>query len=64
MSSVIIRIGLRYFAAALVSYGVLSEDSFSYDPDVTQMVQVGLGAATAAAAEGWYWLAHKFGWSK
>jgi hypothetical protein len=66
MSSVIIRIALRYVAAALVSHGLLSADmsDFAYDPDIAEMVQVGAGIATAAAAEGWYYFARKFGWAK
>lgn len=66
MSTVVIRIALRYVAAALVSHGLLSADmtDFSYDPDIAEAIQVGIGAVVAAAAEGWYYLAHRFGWAK
>jgi len=66
MSAVAIRIGLRYVAAFLVSHGLMAEGvtDFVYDPDLSEMVQVGLGAVTAGAAEGWYYLAHRFGWAK
>ena len=66
MSPVIIRIGLRYVAAALVSLGLISPDLafFQYDPDVEAAVQVGLGTVAGAAAEGWYFFARRFGWAK
>lgn len=66
MSSVAIRIGLRYIAAALVSHGLLSPDVayLQYDPDVETALQVGLGAVTGVAAEGWYYFARRFGWAK
>lgn len=66
MSSVAIRIALRYIAAGLVSHGLLSADmtDFAYDPDIAEAVQVGIGVVTAGAAEGWYYLAHRFGWAK
>ncbi len=63
MTSVLIRIGLRYGAAFLVARGFLSADdgaTLATDPDV-QMV---IGTALGALAEGWYFLARKFGWSK
>lgn len=54
---------LRYGAAFLVARGFLSADdgaTLATDPDV-QMV---IGTALGALAEGWYFLARKFGWSK
>lgn len=63
MTSVIIRIGLRYGAAYLVARGLLSPDdgaSLATDPDVQMLI----GTAMGAAAEGWYWAARRFGWSK
>jgi hypothetical protein len=63
MTSVIIRIGLRYGAAFLVARGLLSPDdgaTLATDPDV----QLVAGMAAGAVAEGWYFLARKFGWSK
>lgn len=63
MTSVIVRIGLRYGAGYLVLHGLLSAEdgaTLSTDPDVQMLV----GAAIGAATEGWYLLARKFGWSK
>jgi hypothetical protein len=63
MTSVIIRIGLRYGAGYLVLKGLLSPDDASTlatDQDVQMIVGVAVGAVT----EGWYFLARKFGWSK
>ena len=62
MISVIIRIGLRYGAAYLVARGLLSPDdgaTLATDPDV----QMALGVAMGAAAEGWMMLAKRFGWA-
>lgn len=63
MTAVLIRIGLRYGAAVLVARGFLTDDagsSLATDPDI----QLALGVALGAAAEGWYFLARRFGWSK
>lgn len=63
MTSVIVRIGLRYGAAYLVARGLLSPDdgaTLATDPDV----QLAVGAAMGAAAEGWWMLARKFGWER
>lgn len=62
MTFVIIRIALRYGAAALVARGLLSPDdgaTLATDPDVQMLV----GLAMGAVAEGWHFLAQKFGWS-
>jgi GTP cyclohydrolase III len=56
----IARIVLRYAAAALVTYGVISEDignQIATDPDLLMIVGLGLGAAAEAA----YALAKKRG---
>jgi hypothetical protein len=63
MTSVLARIGLRYAAAALITRGLLSPDdgaTIMNDPDVQLVVGAGLGVLS----EGWYWLAHRFGWAK
>lgn len=63
MTSVIIRIALRYGAGYLVLKGLLSpEDASTLATD--QDVQMVVGMAAGAIAEGWYFLARKFGWSK
>lgn len=67
MLSVVIRIGLRYGAGVLVARGLIGSDdasAFSTDPDIQMALETGAGLALSAAAEGWYWLAHRFGWSK
>ncbi|MBW9054867.1 hypothetical protein [Rhizobium mesosinicum] len=67
MTLVFIRILLRYLAAILVTRGLIAPDlgeMISRDPDVAMTLQVASGALIAAVAEGWYFLAHKFGWAK
>ncbi|WP_421912719.1 hypothetical protein [Mesorhizobium sp.] len=67
MTSVIVRIALRYFAGILVARGLLSADdggTFSADPDIQMIVETGAGLAIGGITEGWYWMARKFGWSK
>ncbi|MDK2769928.1 MAG: hypothetical protein KYX69_19695 [Sphingomonas sp.] len=67
MTAVLIRIALRYVAGFLIAKGLLSPDLGDYvtsDPDIAGMVEVGLGLAAGAAAEAFYVLARRFGWSK
>jgi len=67
MSLVILRILLRYIAAALVTRGLIAPDMgdmISNDPDIAMAIQVAAGGIVAAAAEGWYFLAHRFGWAR
>lgn len=67
MVPVITRIALRYLAAALVAKGMFTASDagqFAADPDVVNLVEVGIGLAIAGATEGWYWAARKFGWAK
>lgn len=67
MLGVVIRILLRYASAALVAKGILSPDMgglINGDPDVVMGVQVAVGVAAGLAAEGWYFLAGRFGWTK
>ncbi|MGZ2448281.1 hypothetical protein ACVIRO_001035 [Rhizobium ruizarguesonis] len=67
MSLVIVRILLRYLAAVLVTRGLLSPDLVDFisnDPDIAMAIQVAAGGLVAAAAEGWYVLAHRFGWAR
>jgi type III secretory pathway component EscT len=67
MVPVIVRIGLRYVAAALVAKGIFTSadaGQFSTDPDVANLLEVSLGLAIGAATEAWYWAARKFGWQK
>lgn len=62
---VMIRILLRYAAAALVAKGALSPglgDMIAVDPDISAFVEILAGLAAAAAAEGYYAVAKRFGW--
>ncbi len=65
MNGVLIRIGLRYAAAALIAKGIMSPsvgDWINSDPDVAMAVEVGVGLAAAGVAEGWYIIARRMGW--
>ncbi len=64
MAAVTVRIALRYFAGILVARGLLSADdgsAFSTDPDLRNVEYT---EPAFVPAEGWYWLAHRFGWAK
>ena len=66
MTGAIVRIILRYGSGALVAKGILSPDDgaiFAADPDVAQMLQVGIGAAIGAATEVYYAIAKRMGWA-
>jgi hypothetical protein len=66
MTSVIIRILLRYAAALLVAKGLLSPDVgdvVSNDPDLVAVIEVAAGMIIGVAAECWYFLARNYGWS-
>lgn len=67
MTAVIIRIVLRYGAGALIAHGLLDAESGNFladDPDVVMLIETGVGVALAGLSEGWYWLAHKWGWAR
>lgn len=67
MTSVLIRIALRYFAAALVAKGVFSPEIggvISSDPDLSMMAEIAAGAFIGLSAEVWYYLASRFGWAR
>ncbi|NWJ26159.1 hypothetical protein [Rhizobium sp. RM] len=67
MTLVFIRILLRYIAAILVTQGFIAPelgDLMSGDPDIAMALQILIGALIAALAEGWYVLAHRFGWAR
>lgn len=66
MSGVIVRILLRYLAAAMVARGLISVDigdTLSGDADIAAALELVVGLAVAAVTEGWYFLARRFGWS-
>jgi hypothetical protein len=67
MTAVLVRITLRYAAGALAAHGLLSHDmahAVASDPDIATAVELGAAGALGLASEGWYFLAHKFGWTK
>lgn len=60
----IIRILARYGIGLLIGSGFISSDlgdMLSADPDVQLALEVAAGALAAAAVEGWYWFAKRFG---
>ena len=66
-ASIVARILLRYVSGVLIAKGLLDSDlgtQLVTDPDVIQYVQLALGAGAAIAAEWWYWLARRLGWSR
>ena len=65
MISVIIRIALRYAAAALITRGLIGSDdaaTFTSDPDIQMALEAGLGVVIASVTEAWHWAARRFGW--
>jgi hypothetical protein len=65
--SVFVRIFLRWAAGFLIAKGIFSESDanlITSDPELAAMLEMGLGAALGALAEGWYALARRLGWSK
>lgn len=67
MTAVFARIAFRYLAGALIAKGILSPsmgDFLNTDPDVAAAVEIVAGLAMGAAAEAFYFLAHRFGWAK
>lgn len=63
---VLIRILLRYAAAALVAKGLLSPgvgDMLALDPDVSAVLEILAGGMAAAGAELWYVVAKRMGWA-
>jgi hypothetical protein len=66
MTGAIVRIALRYIAAALVAKGLISPgdgNMLSLDPDIAHVAEIALGLAIGVAVEGWYALAKRMGWS-
>ncbi|ARO15046.1 hypothetical protein BVG79_01702 [Ketogulonicigenium robustum] len=59
------RILLRYIAAAMITYGLAPREGamlIANDPELADLLAIALGAIIAAAAEGYYALAKRFGW--
>lgn len=61
-----VRIGLRWLGGMLVAKGWLGagDQGLLADPELVSAICYGLAALCGLAAEGWYVLARKFGWSK
>jgi hypothetical protein len=67
MTAVLVRIGLRYVAGALITKGIIAPDmgmQLAGDVDLQQGIELAIGAAAAVASEAWYYFARRFGWSK
>ena len=63
----IIRIFLRYTTFPLLYFGLINPNEAAdiiADPQIAQWVSLGAGIASPFLAEGWYWLARKWGWAK
>lgn len=63
----LIRILLRYFTAPLLYFGLINANEASdliADPEIAQWISLGAGFVAPFIAEGWYWAAKRFGWSK
>ena len=66
MTAIVVRIVLRYLAAALVSHGLLTSDvgsALSGDADIAALLEPAVGLALAALAEGWHLAARRLGWA-
>ena len=66
MTGPIARIILRYVAAALVTYGLVDENTgrmISGDADLLAVIQVALGAGIVIVTEGYYWAAKRYDWA-
>lgn len=63
----VIRILLRYATFPLLYYGLINEGEASdliADPEIAQWVSLAGGVVAPVLAEGWYWLAKRWGWAK
>jgi|GEM_PF-1141547 len=59
------RIALRYAAGALVTYGIVSDETaqvIQNDPVISGAVATGLGIVVGVATEAAYGLAKRLGW--
>ena len=67
MTALIARVALRYIAAILIYRGLITPEDGSFiasDPDMTMLIETGLGFAFGAIAEGWLWLSKRMGWER
>lgn len=66
MLAPIVRIIMRYGAGFLVAKGLLTPEdgtAFGLDPDIAQMLEVGIGMAVGAATELYYAASKRWGWN-
>ena len=66
MLPVLVRIGLRYLAGALVAKGFLAPEmgvEIANDMDLQALIEIGAGLAIGAATEAAYYLARRLGWA-
>lgn len=66
-ASIVARLALRYASGALMAKGLIDSATgaaLATDTLLIGLIEMGLSAAAATAAEWWYWLARKLGWSK
>lgn len=62
----IIRIALRYATFPLLAFGLIlpeEQQAIIADPEIVGWISTALGIAAPFVAEGWYWIARKFGWA-
>jgi hypothetical protein len=67
MTAPLVRILLRYLSGLLVMKGLISTGmgtELATDPDLMAILELVFGSAFAVAAEWWYVLAKRWGWSK
>lgn len=63
----LVRIALRYLTLPLLAIGLIlpeEQQAIIADPEIVGWVSTGLGVFAPSVAEGWYWLARRFGWAK
>lgn len=66
-ASVVARIVLRYLSGVLIAKGMLDTEfgtQLAADPDAVEILTLAIGAGAGVAAEWWYALARRMGWSK
>lgn len=64
MTTIIIRIALRYTAAFLMARGIISDDvgtTLAADADVSQAIELLLGSMVGIATEAWLFAERQFG---
>jgi hypothetical protein len=63
----LIRIALRYLTFPLLWLGWIlpaEQQDIIADPELVSWISTGLGILAPIVAEGWWWMARKFGWDR